>query len=136
MTRTLFGASIQNLTSALTAREKSQGVYAANVANADTPNYRADKRTFADFYTEHKSSSPIANIRKTDSHHLSPKSSNSLLGDVFQRGGTAARMDGNTVDTQHEMTSMAENQMMHELNMRILKGRLDGMANVIKDGGR
>ena len=45
-------------------------------------------------------------------------------------------MDGNTVDTQHEMTAMAENQMMHELNMTILRGRLSGLANVIKEGGR
>ena len=133
MPQSLFGAGLLRLQSAMAAREKVQSVYASNIANADTPNYRADMRTFADFLAEKKN---LASIARTNSRHLSAHSSPSLIGGVFQRNDVASRMDGNTVDTQHEMTAMAENQMMHELNMRILKGRLNGLANVIKEGGR
>ncbi len=133
MPQSLFGAGLQRLAAAMTAREKLQGVYASNIANADTPNYRADMRTFADFLAEKKHSATMA---KTHPNHLSAHTSPSLVGSVFQRNDVASRMDGNTVDTQHEMTAMAENQMMHELNMQILKGRLSGLASAIKEGGR
>jgi len=135
MPRSLFGAGFLRLESAMSAREKVQSVYAANIANADTPNYRADMRTFADFMTEKTASS--STMARTNPAHLTPhKFSSPLSGSVFQRAEVAARMDGNTVDTQREMTAMAENQMMHELNMQILKGRLNGLANAIKSGGR
>jgi len=135
MPQSLFGAGFLRLESAMSARERVQSVYAANIANADTPNYRADMRTFSDFMAE-KSASGSTSMARTNPSHLQPHKSAPLSGGVFNRASIAARMDGNTVDTQQEMTAMAENQMMHELNMTILRGRLSGLANVIKEGGR
>lgn len=137
MTQSLFGAGFLRLEAGMSARERVQSVYAANIANADTPNYRADMRTFSDFMAEKSAAAGSSSMARTNAAHLQPhKPSVSLGGGVFQRASVAARMDGNTVDTQKEMTAMAENQMMHELNMTILKGRLSGLANVIKEGGR
>jgi len=134
MSRSLFGPSFLRLESAMSAREQAQNVYASNIANADTPNYHADTRRFADFFAQHQSTS--GHLLKTNARHLDASPSSALIGGVFHRSNEAVRMDGNTVDTRKEMTLMAENQMMHELNMQILKGRLTGMANVIKEGSR
>jgi len=136
MAQSLFGAGFLRLESAMSARESVQSVYASNIANADTPNYRADTRTFSDFMAEKTAASSGSSIARTNSAHLQGHSSAPLSGSIFNRATVSARMDGNTVDTQKEMTSMAENQMMHELNMTVLKGRLSGLANVIKEGGR
>lgn len=133
MAQSLFGAGFLRLESAMSARERVQSVYAANIANADTPNYRADTRTFSDFMAEKSGSTSMT---RTNASHLQAHKSVPLSGGVFNRASVSARMDGNTVDTQKEMTAMAENQMMHELNMTILRGRLSGLANVIKEGGR
>jgi len=133
MAQSLFGAGFLRLESAMSARERVQSVYAANIANADTPNYRADTRTFSDFMAEKSGSTSMT---RTNPSHLQAHKSVPLSGGVFNRASVSARMDGNTVDTQKEMTAMAENQMMHELNMTILRGRLSGLANVIKEGGR
>ncbi|MDQ6994978.1 MAG: flagellar basal body rod protein FlgB [Mariprofundaceae bacterium] len=136
MAQTLFGASFLRLESAITAREQAQTVYASNIANADTPNYKADTRSFADFFAE-KSAGVSGHLTRTDPRHLDiSSSSSSVFGGVFHRHENALRMDGNTVDTRKEMTNMAKNQMMHELNVQIIKGRLTGMANVIKAGSR
>ena len=48
----------------------------------------------------------------------------------------AVRLDGNNVDPQQEMARMAENQLMHELTMRLVKGKINSLANAIKEGGR
>ncbi|MDQ6973837.1 MAG: flagellar basal body rod protein FlgB [Mariprofundaceae bacterium] len=136
MAQTLFGAGFLRLESAMAAREQAQTVYASNIANADTPNYKADTRSFADFFSEKRLDVASGHLLRTNARHLDASSSSSVLGGVFHHDTGALRMDGNTVDTRKEMTNMAENQMMHELNMQIIKGRLTGMANVIKAGSR
>ncbi len=46
----LFSSGFLNLETAMVAREKLQTTHASNIANADTPNYQADTRTFADMF--------------------------------------------------------------------------------------
>jgi len=133
---TLFGNGFQKLESAMVAREQAQAVNASNIANADTPNYHADTRTFADFLaaqqSRHASGSPVA----THPMHFAAKSTQSSMDTSFQQTVKTRRMDGNTVDMQQEMARMSENQLMHELTIRLLKGRLSGLANVIKEASR
>lgn len=51
-----------------------------------------------------------------------------------QAHGSVKQLDGNTVDMQKEMANMAENQLMHELTIRLIKGKLSGLSNAIKEG--
>ncbi len=136
MAQTLFGSGFLQLEAAMTAREKVQSVHASNIANADTPNYKADTRNFADFFAQYHGKQDAGSLARTNPKHMDMSSSPSVFGGVFHQQGEALRMDGNNVDTRKEMTQMAENQLMHELNMRILKGRLSGLASVIKAGSR
>ncbi|MDX8396370.1 MAG: flagellar basal body rod protein FlgB [Mariprofundaceae bacterium] len=130
----LFSTGFLKLEAGMAARESMQTVYASNIANADTPGYKADERTFADMFAEKEAKLLSgSDMSRTSPFHMNTKSSSAGLG---ANKSTTQRMDGNTVDTQQQMAALAENQMMHELNMRIIKGRLSGLANVIKEGGR
>jgi len=131
----MFGNSFQQLESALAAREQAQGVNASNIANADTPNYRADTRSFADFLAEQNSKRSIGNAATTNPMHFKSVD-HSSLDSPFQRAVKTQRMDGNTVDMQKEMANMSENQLMHELTIRLIKGELGGISNAIKEGSR
>ena len=128
----LFTTGFQSLEAALTARERMQSSHAANIANADTPHYHADTRTFEDFLQAEKSKQAQAGMS-------SPQGSSFTASDFGSTGSRnesfeGKRLDGNTVDPQKEMVSMAENQLMHELTMRLIKGKLGGLANAIKEG--
>ncbi len=129
MGNTLFSTGFLRLEAAASARESMQTVHAGNIANADTPNYKADTRTFADFLAAKQSESGLA---KTSPSHMDMLSSGTLRSSM----STVQRMDGNSVDLQQEMANLAENQMMHELSLRILKGRISGLSEVIKEAGR
>jgi len=110
----LFDESFQQLAQAWIARERLHAVIAKNIANADTPNYRADVRTFADMLAEVRGELPP-------------------LG--RSEGASAPmRMDGNTVDVQKEMARMAENQMLYAATGDLLKMRLDGLVRVLREG--
>ncbi|MDX8412852.1 MAG: flagellar basal body rod protein FlgB [Mariprofundales bacterium] len=133
----LFGGTFARLQAGVTAREHAQSVISGNIANSDTPNFKADQRTFADFLeSSQRSKSPIA-LHTSNSRHMDTTSSSRPLnlGGVFHRDGDInTRMDGNTVDVQEEMVSMAENQMLHDLSIKLLKGKLSGMRNAIREG--
>ncbi len=132
---TLFGSGFQQLESAMVAREQAQGVNASNIANADTPNYHADTRSFADFLSAQlnkRHSGSAATTHRMHFGNLEPSS----MDTRFQKAVKTQRMDGNTVDMQKEMARMSENQLMHELTVKLIKGKLGGMANAIKEGSR
>jgi flagellar basal-body rod protein FlgB len=128
----LFTTGFQSLEAALTARERLQSTHAANIANADTPHYRADTRTFTDFFQAERSRQADAAMGTNQNSSFTANAYSILEGhDKAQEG---QRLDGNTVDPQKEMADMAENQLMHELTMRMIKGKLSGLANAIKEG--
>ncbi len=125
----LFSSGFLKLETALIAREKLQASHASNIANADTPNYQADTRTFADMFA-------VEQARRNQLEHgqFFESSSSIFQGSRLDSAGSSFRLDGNTVDTQTEMARMAENQLMHELTMRMIKGKISGLANAIKEG--
>ncbi|MDQ6964394.1 MAG: flagellar basal body rod protein FlgB [Mariprofundales bacterium] len=133
----LFGGTFARLEAGVTAREHLQSVISGNIANSDTPNYKADTRTFADFLAaSQQTESPVA-LRTSNSRHMDIKSGSHHLdlGGIFHRDDSVnTRMDGNSVDLQQEMVKMAENQMLHDLSIKLLKGKLSGMRNAIREG--
>ena len=129
----LISAGMMKLEAAASARERMQTVHSSNIANADTPNYKADGRTFADFLAIKQSEVGAGSMAITNTAHIDHMNS---ISSSRHSVSTVQRMDGNTVDIQQEMASMAENQMMHDLSLKLLKGRMDGLSNVIKETGR
>lgn len=125
----LFNPGFRNLETALVARESLQITHAANIANADTPNYHADRRTFEDVFAAEK-----ARRDSSDRRHFSVTDNSILQGSNVEPANATPRLDGNNVDPQKEMARMAENQLMHELTMRLIKGKISGLANAIKEG--
>lgn len=133
----LFDRQFNTLANALSARERMQGVYSANIANADTPNYRADTRTFADFLAARQEAGGNgAALATTRPGHIRDNADPSWQEPPLTRAAQAQRMDGNTVDMQKEMAGMAENQLMHDMTLRIVKKRLDLMSTTIREAGK
>lgn len=132
----LFGSDFRYLERVVQTREQLNTIHSTNIANADTPNFRADARGFDELLAEHKRGGGAAQLAATQPGHIGsvPHHGDSLmLGSERQESG---RLDGNTVDIQQEMTSLAENQMLHDLSVRLLQGKIHGLLNAIKEGGR
>ncbi len=137
MGMSLFGGTFAQLEAVATARERTQAVFSGNIANADTPNYKADRRTFADFLESSRRARQPVSMRLSNSRHMDVRSDSRPLGlgDVFHHGAEVnTRMDGNTVDLQEQMVNMAENQMLHDLTVKLLQSKLSGLRNAIREG--
>ena len=130
----MLGAGFQKIEASMIAREKMQGVLSSNIANAETPNYQADQRSFSDFMAEARTSGTGSKAATTNPMHFADVDSSEHMSlNIFQPQH-ARKLDGNTVDIQKEMVRMSENQLMHELSMRLAKGKLGGLMNAIKEG--
>lgn len=119
---------------ALKLRGERQRVIASNIANADTPNYKARDFDFARALTaatQSAGSVPGALVA-THGRHLgatgNPVSTVSL--GYRQPGQTA--LDGNTVEIDAERAKWAENTIRYEASLKFLNGNLRSILTAIQ----
>jgi flagellar basal-body rod protein FlgB len=116
------------LNNALQAADLRQQVYANNIANADTPGYKRQDVQF-----ESVLQSEMQNTDPTD------VSTNASLLDVqptvVQDNSTSISNNGNNVDVNSEMASMAQNQIRYNALIQEMQVRFSRLQEAINGGG-
>ncbi len=129
---------------ALTARAQRQDMIAGNIANIDTPFYKARDIDFESALIEKtkemyaKDDIKELKMARTDGKHMSGyQSLDSTKSTIYLRDGHMARNDGNTVDLDIETTELSKNSIMFNAltaalkkNGAIFKSVLDASAKV------
>ncbi|MCO7126003.1 flagellar basal body rod protein FlgB [Sporolactobacillus shoreicorticis] len=93
---------------ALNGSMAEQNAIAQNIANVDTPNYKAQKVTF-DRVLQNE-----LKANRTNASHISFSSSeDSGYRTVTDNYGTVQN-NGNNVDLDHEMSDLAQNQLLYQ----------------------
>ena len=107
----------------LTLRSQRQRLIASNIANADTPGYKA--RDF-DFRSALASAvAPAATVGKPATAPASPP-------EMLYRQVIQPSVDGNTVDMDAERAQFADNAIHVEANLTILNSQLKAMLAAIQ----
>ncbi|KQN75497.1 MULTISPECIES: flagellar basal body rod protein FlgB [unclassified Duganella] len=127
--------------SALNLREKRQTVLASNIANADTPNYKARDIDFSSAMkaaVEKASPTAAASMKTTAARHFpNPPSDGGLLADgtpLLYRGVVQGAVDGNTVDMDVERNQFADNAVRYEASLTMINSQIKGMMNALQSG--
>ncbi|WP_354326812.1 flagellar basal body rod protein FlgB [Sporolactobacillus kofuensis] len=92
----------------MNASMAEQNAIAQNIANVDTPNYKAKKVVFNDVLQ----SSLVAN-RTNPRHYNFSTSDGSGYTTVTDNFGSVQN-NGNNVDIDHEMSELAQNQLLYQ----------------------
>lgn len=135
----LFGPTHALLTTSLRLRAARHEVLAANVANADTPDYRPRDLKFdgvlqAITRGESQPSSMQGGqlmLVNTNPRHLGSSVRNVLVTENTDGEG---KLDQNRVDLDREMTQLAENGLLHETSATLLSRTLSGLRYAISEG--
>ena len=120
---------------ALNLRAYRQQVLAGNIANADTPNYKA--RDF-EFETALKGalagrSEGALSMARTNAAHLSgPESSAAGSARLMYRTPAQDSADGNTVEMDVERAEFAENALRYEASLTFINSRIKGLMTAIQ----
>ncbi|WP_371192661.1 flagellar basal body rod protein FlgB [Glaciecola sp. SC05] len=125
---------------ALKVRADKMEVIAGNLANANTPGYKARDIDFQSAMNSAMQSSqttqagPSSMVRTNDKH---------IAGSSAPRFDVQFRMpdqpdtgDGNTVDVQVERNAFLENGMRYEASLMLLNGKFSGMKKALSSGGQ
>ena len=112
-------------TRALGLRAYRQEVLASNVANADTPNYKARDFDFPAAFKNALSGRGESglSLTKTDTRHL-PGTTSTAPVQLLYRSPVQPAVDGNTVDMDVERGQFAENAMQYEASLAFITGQV------------
>lgn len=127
----LFGNTISALERGLDYSALKGKVISQNIANVDTPNYKAKNVSFKEVFANEKSAT--MNAYRTHSRHFEFKQTTGHPG-VFSYSNFRYRHDGNGVDMDREQASLATNQIYYNALVDRLNGKFNTLQNVIKGG--
>ena len=133
---------------ALRLRAQRQEVIASNLANADTPNYKAVDFKFADALRQAAGvqaapgqSSSLqttgpATLARTSAGHMNvggnQSSSAYLSTRMMYRNPVQGAVDGNTVDVDAERARFADNAVRYEASLRFLNSQLKTLMSAVQ----
>ena len=118
---------------ALGLRAHRQQVLAGNIANADTPNYKARDFDFASALqtaVTGRNDGDLA-LSKTSARHLDG-GAGSGPARLMYRVPTQGAVDGNTVEMDVERSAFAENAVHYEASLSFITARIKTMMAAIQ----
>ena len=119
---------------ALELRTKRAEVLANNLANADTPGFKARDIDFQSLLSEQmqdKSSEQSLKMTTTNGKHL-PFNGIDDSANLLYRTPSQPSLDGNTVDTQIEKAEFMKNTLQYQSSFQFLNSRFKGITTAIK----
>lgn len=122
---------------ALLLRDQRSQIIATNIANSDTPGYKARDIDFAALLRDRMGmSGDNVSLRTTNPRHIQDQngvgtgrvSEDTLL----YRTPLQPSLDGNTVDEQIENANFARNALEHQASFQILNGKFSGIIKALR----
>ncbi|RLK48663.1 flagellar basal-body rod protein FlgB [Alkalispirillum mobile] len=118
---------------ALRLRGERSQMLASNIANADTPNFKAKDMDFqaAMQAAESRGTGPM---QATHEKHFNVSPGGGLDGDpqALYRVPHGPALDGNTVESHVEQAKFAENSVQYQASLTFLGDRITGLLGAIR----
>ena len=115
---------------ALSVRGHRSGLLAANLANADTPKFKARDIDFQSELRRATQASDASQPRSTHPRHLGVQSSSGFS--QLYRVPIQPSLDGNTVDGHVEQALFLDNALRYQASLQFLSGRIKGLLTAIR----
>jgi len=122
-------------TQALRVRDQRQQVLASNIANADTPNFKARDVDFKTALQGALQAAPAAGgaaLATTAPGHLAGKPGLAAEAGLLYRTPAQGSVDGNTVDVDAERAAFAENAIQYEFNLTRINQQIKSLLSAIQ----
>lgn len=129
--------TLQALEAAIKFREMRQELISSNIANAETPGYKAKRIDFEEALARALDVDGEMGMNATDAKHFDVGSGSfeNLQPEVYEDPNGVVSENGNTVNREQEMTRMAENKVMYDALVQLMNKKL-GMTKYILNSER
>lgn len=119
---------------ALGFRAQRAEVLANNIANADTPNYKARDLDFATVLAAQndKVKNGTFSLERTNARHIDAQGPSGGDASLQYRTPMQPSIDQNTVDAQLEQSSYAENAVGFQASFTLLNSKFKGLVSALR----
>lgn len=122
----LMGHSLDRLS-------KTQQVIGHNIANVDTPRYRAQTLSFETSLENALDASQRLRLAQTHAGHIESDAPLLLEPRIVDRQNPNARVDGNTVDINQEMIDLVETGLKYRAVAQLASKRLTLLRTIANE---
>ena len=129
------GGDLAFYQTALTLRQQRQEVLAANIANADTPNYKARDMNFSAALNEavgDRMRLADTHLSMTSTRHIPAKALTPDDALLMYRQPLQPSLDGNTVDMNVERVQFADNTVRYQTSLAVISQRIKTMMAALQ----
>jgi len=132
----IFGGTISLLQKSLDVRSAQHQVLSSNVANADTPNYKAFEVAVDEELRKLGTGKPRIQLARTQSSHLpvGRAETDRVTLKTAPAPELSLRADGNTVDLDRAMGELSENTIKYKTSAQLIAMKLKSLKNAILGG--
>ena len=114
-------------------RERRAELLASNLANADTPNYKARDIDFKQALAQAEAGTNPARMKNTHAKHLQTDgTATGMNTELMYRNPLQPSVDGNTVDSQQEKAQFIQNAMQYQASLSFLSGKIKTLKSALK----
>ncbi|HAM79385.1 flagellar basal body rod protein FlgB [Ornithinibacillus bavariensis] len=128
----LFGGTINTLQQSLNYASVKNQAITSNIANVDTPNYKARDVVFKDILQNEISNSITA--KRTHPKHIPFSNESNQPYKIVVNQDTTYNHNGNNVDIDKQMAELAQNQIYYQSLIERINGKFNSLQTVIKGG--
>lgn len=136
--KSIFDPHFQLLHKAMDLRSERNTVLAGNVANAETPGYKAKDLVFEKELASAMDARRPGQLRVTDPDHFDGRRDVQLAevqGSVIRSANPVGNADGNSVDLEKEMAKLGENQIAYQALSRMISHKVSVLRHAISEQG-
>lgn len=109
-------------------------VLSSNIANADTPNYKAVDFDFRQALQAGQQEQQRLQLVRSDARHFESADSQTLQAKLQYRQAVQPSLDGNTVDMDVERGAFTDNALKYEATLTFLNKHLSLLNTAITSG--
>lgn len=133
----LFDKTTNALGASINFRQLKQNIISTNVANAETPGYKAKKVDFEDALSRAVDINGLGKMSVDEPDHFAVNGSSidHIRADVYENPDVTVTNDGNTVDMEREMAELKENSIVYNAAIQLINKKLANLAYAASDGG-
>lgn len=126
-----FDAALGIHEKALHVRSQRAGVLAGNLANIDTPNYKARDLDFRQLLNQ-QSGENSSGMQVTNERHMTPTGITGDDADLLYRTPQQPSLDGNTVEDQIEHAEYMKNALAFQASFQFLSSKFQSLKSAIR----
>jgi flagellar basal-body rod protein FlgB len=124
---------VNDLNYALNTLSEKTNQISRNIANADTPKYRAKKLEFDTVMQEYFSNSNPVKLYTTDELHMQPFSTPlEPINFLKLQNNPSTRTDGNDVNIEYETSELAASSIMYDMLTTITGNKFAALKEIIQ----